>query len=172
MWFFIKIIDVIGYSGSGKTYFISTAIKYLKKELNLNISVIKNVKHHRIDDQGKDSYNFTKAGASYSIIKNEDNEAAIFVNINNLNFNRIIEWLQKGPYELDLVFTEGFRNFKHPTILCVNKLEEIKPQLNKYVKMVSGMICQNQIDSDNFTELPIVNIETSFRQFLEIFKIK
>ena len=52
---FIKIIDVIGYSGSGKTYFIMTAVNYIKKQLNYNVSVIKNVKHHQIDKEGKDS---------------------------------------------------------------------------------------------------------------------
>jgi molybdopterin-guanine dinucleotide biosynthesis protein MobB len=130
------------------------------------------VKHHQIDDQGKDSYNFTKSGASYSIIKNEGNDAAIFVNLSEFNFESVIEWLQKGPYELDLVFTEGFRNFKHPTVLCISDFEEIKPQLNKHIKMISGIICQKPRGGFNPTELPIVNIETDFHQFLEIFKIR
>ncbi|MHA2399095.1 MAG: GTP-binding protein, partial [Promethearchaeota archaeon] len=39
----IKIIDIIGYSGSGKTYFIMNAIKLIKKQLSYNMAVIKNV---------------------------------------------------------------------------------------------------------------------------------
>ena len=70
---FIKIIDIIGYSGSGKTYFIMNAIKLIRKQLNYNVAVIKNVKHHQIDKKGKDSYIFTESGASYSAIKNNQN---------------------------------------------------------------------------------------------------
>ena len=60
---------------------------------------------------------------------------------------------------MDLLFTEGFRNFNHPTILCVSDLEEINPQLNNNVKMISGVICQKPLKLDNLTTPPIINIE-------------
>ncbi len=168
----IKIIDVIGYSGSGKTYLITNAIKLLKTQLNYNIVVIKNVKHHQIDEEGKDSHKFTESGASYSIIKNNVNDLGIFLNVKEEKLEEIFNWLQKGPYKVDLLLTEGFRHLKHPTILCVSKLDEIASQLNENVKIISGIICSNIKMTNSFTRLPIVDLEKKFQRFLEIFKIE
>ncbi|MHA1931553.1 MAG: molybdopterin-guanine dinucleotide biosynthesis protein B [Promethearchaeota archaeon] len=168
----IKIIDVIGYSGSGKTHFITLAIKMLKKLLNYNVVVIKNVKHHLIDETGKDSYRFTESGALYSIIKNNANDVGIFLKINEENLEEVINWVERGPYKIDLFLTEGFRHLNHPTILCVKNLEDIKAQLNKNVKIISGLVISEEIHRDVFQDLPILDLEKDFQQFLEIFIIK
>lgn len=167
----IKIIDIIGYSGSGKTYFIMNLIKLLKKQLSYNISVIKNVKHHQIDEKGKDSYNFSESGALYSIIKNNLNDMSIFLNINDISIEEIINWLQKGPYKIDLLLTEGFRNLNNPTVLCVSNLDQIEPQLNNNIKMISGIICSNMVEEEIISNLPIVDIEKDFQEFMKIFSI-
>lgn len=169
---FIKIIDVIGYSGSGKTYFITKAIKLFKKQLNYNVAVIKNVKHHQIDKTGKDSNKFAESGASYSIIKNDVDDLGIFLNYKEDNFEKIYEWLQNGPYNVDLLLTEGFRQLKHPTVLCVSKSDEIESQLTENVKIISGIICSNFLNNDSFTDIPILDLEKEFQRFLKIFKIK
>ena len=163
-----KIISLIGFSGSGKTYFITRAIQLLKSELNLNVACIKNVHQHRIDEEGKDSKLFTEAGASYSIIKNQFNEHAIFVK-KEIKIETIIEWLKKAPIKIDLLFIEGFRKINYPTILCVKKAEEINPQLNPNVKMISGII--NSDEYEEKAEIPLVNIETGFQKFLKLFEI-
>jgi molybdopterin-guanine dinucleotide biosynthesis protein MobB len=168
----IKIIDVIGYSGSGKTHLITKAIKFLKTQMNYNIVVIKNIKHHQIDKKGKDSHKFTESGASYSIIKNNVNDLGIFLNIKEEKLEEIFKWLQKGPYNVDLLLTEGFRHLNHPTILCVSNLDEIESQLNENVKIISGIICSNLMNIDSFMELPILDLEKEFQKFLKIFKIK
>jgi molybdopterin-guanine dinucleotide biosynthesis protein MobB len=168
----IKIFDVIGYSGSGKTYFIEKAIELLKKQLNYNIVVIKNVKHHRVDKEGKDSYRFTESGALYSIITNNTNDVGIYLKTKDDNLQELIKWLQKGPYHIDLFFTEGFRHLNHPTLLCVRTLEEIESQLNENVKMISGIICSENRRNQIFLDLPIVDIEQDFQKFLTIFNIK
>ncbi len=168
----IKIIDVIGYSGSGKTHLITKAIKLFKTQMNYKIVVIKNVKHHQIDKEGKDSHKFTESGASYSIIKNNTNDLGIFLNIKEEKLEEIFKWLQKGPYNVDILLTEGFRHLNHPTILCVSNLDEIESQLNENVKIISGIICSNLMNIDRFTELPILDLEKEFQKFLEIFKIK
>lgn len=168
---FIKIIDVIGYSGSGKTYLITKAIKMFKKQLNYNVAVIKNVKHHQIDEKGKDSYKFAESGASYSIIKNDVDDLGIFLKNKEDNFEKIYDWLQKGPYNVDLLLTEGFRHLNNPTILCVSKLDEIESQLTENVKMISGIICSNILNDDSFTDIPILDLEKEFQRFLRVFKI-
>jgi molybdopterin-guanine dinucleotide biosynthesis protein MobB len=167
----IKIFDVIGYSGSGKTYFIMNAINLLKQKLDLNVTVIKNVKHHGIDKKGKDSRIFTESGASYSIIQNLNKEMAIFLNAQDINFDELIKWLDQGPYKNNVIFTEGFRNLNNPTILCISNIDEIEPQLTDNVKMISGIICRKREITKITLDIPLINIEEDFQKFLKIFNI-
>ncbi|MFW9773127.1 MAG: molybdopterin-guanine dinucleotide biosynthesis protein B [Candidatus Thorarchaeota archaeon] len=167
----IKFLDVIGYSGSGKTYFIMNAIRMFKNQLKYNIAVLKNVKHHHIDNKGKDSHKFTKTGANYSIIKNIDNEFGIFVKIEDDGIETILKWLQKGPIKIDLLITEGLRNLDHPTILCVKNIDEIDPQLNSNVKIISGVICSNQEKPESYSNVPILDIEKDFKKFLKLLEV-
>ena len=97
--------------------------------MNYNVAVIKNVKHHQVDKEGKDSFRFTKAGASYSIIQNFDNVTAIFLKRNNQKIESLSNWLEKGPYKIDLLFVEGYRNINYPSVLCVSNSAESKEQL-------------------------------------------
>ena len=167
----IRIIDVIGYSGSGKTSFIVNAIKLLKKEFNYNVVVIKNIKHHSVDEKGKDSYNFTKAGAPYSVIRNIKNETAIFVDDKKLKNDILLEWLSNGPYKIDVLFNEGFRNLNNPTVLCISNFSEIEEQLTKNVKMISGIICLGDSKGKEILNLPIIDIENEFLKFVNIFNL-
>ncbi|MCK4380871.1 MAG: molybdopterin-guanine dinucleotide biosynthesis protein B [Candidatus Lokiarchaeota archaeon] len=167
----IQIIDVIGYSGSGKTSFIISAIKLLKKNFNYNLVVFKNVKHHPIDKKGKDSYKFTEAGASYSVIQNINNETAIFVKNTELKLEILLNWVKNGPYKIDIILTEGFRNFNNPTVLCVSELNEIEEQLTKNVKMISGIICLGDINKKEILNLPIIEIESEFLKFVNVFNL-
>ena len=166
-----KVIGLVGYSGSGKTHLIENAIKLLKKNFNYQIAVIKNIHEHQIDEEGKDTFKYLKAGGNYAITKNLYNETTVFTR-KPLDFPQIIDWISKGPFQLDLIFIEGFRNLEYPTILCVKDLEDIESQLNIHVRMISGLICEkNKVISDNFN-LPFVNIEKEFQKFLEIFDLK
>ncbi|MFW9946986.1 MAG: molybdopterin-guanine dinucleotide biosynthesis protein B [Candidatus Odinarchaeota archaeon] len=166
----MKTISVIGYSGTGKTFLIVKAIILLKQQLNYNCSVIKNIHEHRIDTQGKDSYKFTDAGAQYSISRNKFNENIIFIK-NDIEIYKIIEWIDEGPLKTDILFIEGFRTLSFPTILCVNDLSEIKPQLTNQVKMISGLITTKTNEPQEEKGIPIININKDFNKFLNIFKI-
>jgi len=165
------IISVIGYSGRGKTHFIQKTIIRLKTELNFEVVVIKNIHQHQIDEEGKDSHIFTEAGAVYSIIKNKFNENAIFFK-KKINIEELIRWIIKGPFKVDLIFIEGFRNLSYPTILCVKELSEIKPQLNENVKVISGLITTSKLSQKSNIKLPIVDAKENFESFLKIFEIK
>ena len=142
----------------------------MKLYLNYEVTVIKNIHEHQIDEEGKDSYVFSEAGATYSITKNIYNETVIFSK-KELNIEMIIEWLLKGPFKIDLVFTEGFRSLEAPTIICLKELKELKPQYNENIRMISGIICSKKIVESNEFNLPIIDIETDFDEFLKIFKI-
>jgi molybdopterin-guanine dinucleotide biosynthesis protein B len=166
----LKIISLFGYSGSGKTYFITRAIKKLKQEFNIKVAVIKNIHQHRIDEKGKDSYLFSQAGAQYSIIKNEFEENAIFFK-NEVKIDELIKWIESGPLKVDLIFTEGFRQLPYPAILCVKEFSEIEQQLSSNVKMISGFIVNDVSIFIDKSNIPIVDINKDFRRFLKIFNI-
>ncbi|MFX0008080.1 MAG: molybdopterin-guanine dinucleotide biosynthesis protein B [Candidatus Hermodarchaeota archaeon] len=164
-------MDVVGYSGSGKTEFITNAIKLLKKELKYKVSVIKNVKGHPVDEKGKDSYRFTEAGALFSVIQNSDKETAIFMKSKEDRFEELLKWLNNGPIKSDLTFTEGFRNLNNPTVLCISEIDEIREQLTVNVKMISGIICSKTIPKKEVNNIPIVDIKIQFPEFLKLFNI-
>jgi len=141
----------------------------LKTALNYNCAVIKNVKHHRVDKEGKDSYKFIEAGAFYSVIQNINGGTAIFFKEKNNELENIINWLEKGLYEIDVILTEGFRNVNNPTVLCVANYQEIEEQLNNNVKLITGLLFLEERNKKSIHNIPIINIETDFKQFLEIF---
>jgi len=160
---------VIGYSGSGKTHLIEFIIKKFKIEFNFEVGVIKNIHEHRIDEEGKDSYKFSEAGAVFSIIKNKFNQNAIYLN-KKINIEDLIDWLNKSPYKVDLIIIEGFRDISYPTILCVKNIEDIDSQLNQNVKIISGLITLNKISEEREFNVPIFNIQQNFERFTKIFE--
>jgi len=167
----LKILSLFGYSGSGKTHFITTAVKKLKQRLNFEVAVIKNIHQHRIDEKGKDSYLFSHSGAQYSIVKNKFDEYGIFFK-SDTNIEDLINWIENGPLKIDLIFTEGFRNLSYPAILCVKNFSEIEKQLNSNVKMISGLIVNEIYNLKQKNNIPIVNISKDFETFLDLFEIK
>ena len=166
----MNVISVIGYSGSGKTHIIEFLIKKFKIELDLEVSVIKYIHEHRIDEEGKDSFKFSEAGAVFSVIKNKFNQNAIYLN-RQISLDALINWLNKNPYKVDLIIIEGFRNVPYPTILCVKELQDVDAQLNKNVKLISGLITLNKVSEEREDQIPIFSIQEKFERFTKIFNI-
>ena len=166
----MKIISVIGYSGSGKTYVIEKLMKKLRFELNLEVGVIKYIHEHRTNEKGKDSFRFSESGAVFSIIKNKFGESAIFLK-KEFNLDELIIWLDQSPFQLDVIFFESFRNLPYPTILCVEELSQIGAQLNENVKMLSGLIITSKFTQNEEMDLPVVDVDKNFKEFCKIFKI-
>ena len=160
-----------GLSGSGKTHFITSAIKLLRQHLNYQVAVIKNIHEHEIDEKGKDSYKYSEAGAVYSITKNIYDENTIFLK-KKMDVEELINWLEQCPYEIDLVFIEGFKNLNYPTILCVKEFADIENQIEENVKMVSGLACVKPYPEQRDLKVPIVDVEKDFENFLTIFNFK
>ena len=166
----IKIIALIGYSGSGKTHFILEAIQLLKIKRSYNIGVIKNIHEHQIDKEGKDTYRYTKGGAEFSITKNVYNETTIFLK-KKINSEELLEWISESPLQIDVVFLEGFRDINFPTILCVDTFEDIQSQINPHVKMISGKLLLEENEVPYFSNVPIIDIKKDFQKFLNLFEL-
>ncbi len=167
----MRTISVIGNSGSGKTHFITSATKLLKESLSFHVAVIKYIHEHEIDEEGKDTHEFGKYGATYAITKNIKSETAIFVK-NDLNIVQLIEWISKGPFNIDVIFTEGFRNLNYPSVVCLKDLKEFESQKTNYIKTISGLVAVEDNHVKLYENLPIINIEKDFNKFLDIFNLK
>jgi len=166
----MKIISVIGYSGSGKTYIIEKIIKKLKVELNLEVGVIKYIHEHRVDEKGKDSFRFSESGAVFSIIKNKFDEIAIFLK-KEINLDELITWLDQSPFKMEIMIFESFRNLPYPTVLCVKEFKAIKEQLSENVIMISGLITKSEFAQNEELDIPVVDVDKNFKEFCKIFKI-
>jgi len=166
----LKVICIIGYSGSGKTYFIENAIEKLKTRFLFDIGVIKNVHEHPVDSEGKDSSRYIKAGANLSIIRNKFNEVAFFFT-NEMDIQTFINWIVQGPFKLDLLFIEGFRGLLYPSILCVENTKNIQTQLSENVKMISGLITAQNKPLDHYFGIPGIDINKNFEVFVKIFNL-
>ena len=147
------------------------AIKLLKEQLNYNSAVIKNIHEHKIDTEGKDSYKFSEQGAIFSITKNIYNETTIFSK-QELSVEEIVEWLDKSSNKIEVVFTEGFRDLKCPTILCVTEIDEIEKEITEFTKMVSGLVLRKKHYEFRDLKIPILDINKDFQKFLDLFEIK
>lgn len=166
----LKVISIIGYSGSGKTYLIENAIEKLKARFHFDIGVIKNVHEHPVDSEGKDSSRYIKAGSNLSVIKNKFHEVAFFFT-KDMDNQAFIDWIAEGPFKLDLLFIEGFRGLSYPSILCVENTKNIQTQLSENVKMISGLITAQNKPLDHYFEIPVIDINKNFEVFVKIFNL-
>jgi len=165
----LKIIGLIGYSGSGKTYLITNAIRKLKEEYNLDSTVFKYIHEHEVDKMGKDTYKYIESGAHFSITRNAYNETAIILKKEISNDN-LINWIKEAPLKTDIIFFEGFRNLSVPMILCLKEEKNLEKQMNDNVRAISGKITIHS-KQKKISGYPLINIEKDFEQFVNIFQI-
>ncbi|MDZ7291552.1 MAG: molybdopterin-guanine dinucleotide biosynthesis protein B [candidate division KSB1 bacterium] len=107
------ILEIIGYSGAGKTTLIERLIPYLRRR-GLRVAVVKHTSHHHeFDKPGKDSHRLRMAGAE-SVFVSSPKMVAMFREVAS-------EWplermLRLMPRRVDLVIAEGFKNGEHPCL--------------------------------------------------------
>ena len=102
----IPIISIVGKSGSGKT----TLIEKIIPELRNHGYRVATVKHHshpgfEIDQPGKDTWRFARAGSDCVIIAAPDKIAKIQKTSRELSLDEIIY----GISDVDIILTEGFK---------------------------------------------------------------
>ena len=140
----MKIVGIVGWKNSGKTYFVSKIINKLKIN-NYRVASIKHAHHEfDIDHKNTDSYFHREAGSSQVIVSSSKR----WVKITELNnseeqtLNDLINQLS----ETDFVIVEGFKNDNHP------KIEIIKTGNNNYlfnkISNVKAVISEEEIDTD------------------------
>ena len=100
-----SVISIVGHSGSGKTTLIEKLI-YEFRQRGLRVATIKHA-HHKVelDSPGKDSWRYTQAGASMSMLVTSDGVQLIASEITQHGLESLVN---RFMGEVDLVLAEGF----------------------------------------------------------------
>ena len=119
----MKVLSVVGYSGSGKTSFIEKLIRALVDRGYRVVTVKHDVHGFEIDRPGKDSYRHRMAGASRVIISSPKRFALIEELGEEVAVEDIIDRFCR---DADIVITEGYKKGPFPKIE-VHREETGKP---------------------------------------------
>lgn len=121
-----QIIQVAGFSNSGKTTLVEKLVLALKKE-NYRVGTIKHHGHGgelQALDVGKDSWKHRQAGSDVS--------AAVSKGELQLNVHKEVDWTAEELIELyrsfpiDLIVVEGFKSSPFPKLVIVRHLDDLK----------------------------------------------
>ena len=140
----MKIVGIVGWKNSGKTYFVSKIIKKLKIK-NYRVASIKHAHHEfDIDHKGTDSYFHREAGSSQVIVSSSKR----WVKITELNNSKeqTLNDLLNQLNETDIVIVEGFKNDNHPKIEIIKKGDD--NYLFNKISNIQAVISEEKIDTD------------------------
>ena len=137
----MKVIGIIGWKNSGKTYLAQKIIKKLTQK-GLNISSIKRAHHNfNIDMPNSDSYLHRQSGSKQVIISSSKKWAKI-TELNNKKEKTLIELLNELE-STDIVIVEGFKKENHPKIEIISQNSNI---INNEINNVVAIVADNIFD--------------------------
>ncbi|MDR3672684.1 MAG: molybdopterin-guanine dinucleotide biosynthesis protein B [Holophaga sp.] len=122
----MKVMGLVGWSGSGKTSLLVALLPILK-EKGLKVSTMKHA-HHRfdLDLPGKDSFRHREAGASEVLVVTSSRW--VLMHESREEPEPSIEALIQRMTPVDLLLIEGFKTHAHPK-LEIHRESEGKPLL-------------------------------------------
>lgn len=130
-----KIISIVSTkSGMGKTTLVELLIKEFKKK-GYKVGALKHDAHKfDIDKEGKDSYRFTKAGAKDVVIASSEKIGVVKILEEDKSLSKVLELFD----DVDIIFTEGFKQNPYP------KIEVHRKEVDK------NFLFNNSINKDTF----------------------
>ena len=118
----MKVIGIIGWKNSGKTFIAQRIIKKLTQK-GINVASIKRADHNfDIDTPNTDSYLHRKAGSKQVIVSSSKRWAKI-TELDNKKEKRLEELLKELD-NTDIVIVEGFKKEFHKKIEIINQSNE------------------------------------------------
>jgi molybdopterin-guanine dinucleotide biosynthesis protein MobB len=170
----LQLVVFLGYSNSGKTKTIEALCKALARR-SYRVGVAKHV--HKagldLDRRGKDSWRFSKAGASLVVAKSADGE--VFMHVKDAaseswNFSRLLKIFEMD--EVDYLLVEGFysefRGVRHGNtlfVLCARTMKDALDLKSKYQRrQILSVIVPSSISkkletspvSNKFSGIPVL----------------
>lgn len=127
------IMQISGYSNSGKTTLLTHIIRRLSSE-GLRVAVIKHDGGHdfELDQTGKDTWQFKEAGAPLVAIQSKTKTA--WLDYSPVELPEIINRISTG--NPDIIFIEGFKYADYPKIVLIRR-EEDKELLHKLTQIIA-----------------------------------
>lgn len=108
-----KILQVVGYSQTGKTAIIQMVLAELTK-IGYQVAVIKSAKSYKKGENSKDTDKYLDSGAKISV-GNFDNSLQITI-AQNYSLQQIIETVNSISKN-DIILIEGFKMSEYPKVL-------------------------------------------------------
>lgn len=133
----LKVVLLLGYSGSGKTYAISCFARALKRQGKV-VGVLKRIhaRNFSIDPRGKDTRTFAKSGATTIVAASPVQIVTIEkIHSDQINIKRILDTFRsKGT---DYLFVEGWHSkFEGlhgiKRVLCVSHVRELRNLMKQH----------------------------------------
>ncbi len=117
----MKLVGIVGYKKSGKTFFISKLAEYLKSK-GLRVGIVKSI-HGEMADRSTDTGKFSKIADG--VIALAQDTTSIFMK-KKMSFDRALSFLDE-----DVILVEGFKERSDfPRILLFRKESEIETLAN------------------------------------------
>lgn len=146
-----RAISIVGEcSNVGKTTLIKNLLKIFSKE-GLKVGVVKH--HHRefdFDREGKDSYIFSKSGASCVKMVSPNR----VITVENLNYEESLDDVLKTMTEYDFILVEGYKweNLDRIEVYRTGYSTKIISEKDKLIAIVSDIDHNLNIDRFNPNE--------------------
>lgn len=122
----MKVMGIVGWSGSGKTSLVVAVLPILRAE-GWKVSTMKHAHHHfDLDRPGKDSFRHREAGASEVMVV--ASSRWVLMHESREEPEPSIESLIERMSPVDLLLIEGFKTHAHPK-LEIHRESEGKPLL-------------------------------------------
>ena len=139
----MKVIGIIGWKNSGKTFFAQRIIKKLTQKC-INVASIKRAHHDfDIDTPNTDSYLLRKAGSKQVIVSSSKR----WVKITELDNKKekTLEELLKELDNAEVVIVEGFKKELHKKIEIINDSSE--NYLFNKIENVIAIVTENKLNT-------------------------
>lgn len=106
------VVSVVGYSGAGKTTFLEKLIAEMKKR-GYHVGTVKHTSHYEeLDSPGKDSWRHARAGSEVTVLA-APNGLRLVKEVFGLTPAEVLAQIK----DVDIVFTEGYKQEKWPKVL-------------------------------------------------------
>ncbi|GED68475.1 molybdopterin-guanine dinucleotide biosynthesis protein MobB [Brevibacillus reuszeri] len=148
------VVQLVGYSNSGKTTLLTKLIPLLE-QAGVRVGVIKHDGGHDFewDQPGKDTWRYREAGASLVAITSQTKTAIIEQRPTSLSV--LVERLAQAG--ADLILVEGFKRESYPKLVLLRKPED--QELLDFVTHVRGIVSWGEVVEKDLPQFDVNDID-------------
>lgn len=143
----MKVVTILGLTGSGKTTVIENIIKELKSR-GFSVGSIKQIHNEafRMDTEGKNTWRHRKAGAGTVTARSHQETDILYVG--ELDIYQVL-----SHYTEDYIIMEGVRDAVVPEIATCQ--EDVYPEISPLTIAISGRFSNTEVKE--YKKIPVIN---------------